>query len=97
MPVCACSLLSPHVQQGLECGGKRGKAEADALPELDPEVKAKVKKSLGLVFRSGDREKGWGRGSSIGRHDWGAVGHLRVCGVRESSYWAPGTIHRNKR
>lgn len=81
----------------MECGGKRGKVEVDVFFEFDFEVKVKVKKSLGLVFRSGDREKGWGRGLFIGRYDWGVVGYLRVCGVRESFYWVFSIIYRNKR
>lgn len=46
--------------------GKRGRAEADALPELDRKVEAMVKKSQDLVFWSGDRPKGCRRGASIG-------------------------------
>lgn len=46
--------------------GWEERAEAEALPELDPKVETKVKKSQGLVFWSGERLRGWGRDASIG-------------------------------
>lgn len=56
--------------------GWEERAEAEALPELDPQIETKGKKSQGLVFWSGDRLKGWGRGASIGMPGLGGCGPL---------------------
>ena len=62
VPVASCHW--PGFGRG---GWEERRAETEALLELDPKVEAEVKKNQDLVFWSGDRQGGWGRGAFLWR------------------------------